>query len=648
MADAVPAEVGERFDRDQQGEVAATMRDGRTRTFIETSDAYPAGINQVGGPHPGRLHDRGGAGPRVHPLYQEALAALRSSLGFQLAALGVAIVFVALVLRPAGSVTRSGRLSWRRGRATRPRRPVAEDRVPRQHEPRDPHADERHHRHDRAAARHAAHGRAARVRATIAQLGRRAARHHQRHPRLLEDRGRQAASSSRSRSTCATLVGDVAQDRWRRRPTRRGWSWPADVDADVPDDVVGDPGRLRQVLVNLVGNAIKFTEHGEVSVEVDADDTEAATVVSLHCRGAATPGIGIPQDKQAPIFEPFAQADGSTTRRYGGTGLGLAISRQLVELMGGRIWVESEPGQRQHVPLHRSLLRRATGAASRDRPPCAGAAARTAACWSWTTTPPTARILRASLGLGHAADGWSTAARRRCGAGRPPDGGEPLHARAARLHMPDMDGFAVAERDPRPSPALAGAVMLLLTSDGQALRTPPVPRAGRRRLPGQAGHAVASCYDACVGRWRGSRRRAASTRPRAAATLAARRCASCLAEDNAVNQQVAVRLLEKLGHAVTIVAERARGPGGPSADRPFDLVLMDVQMPEMDGFEATAAIRARARAGAAAPADRRADRPRDEGRPRALPGRRHGRLPRQAGRGAASWRRAGPVSLPHA
>jgi signal transduction histidine kinase len=115
------------------------------------------------------------------------------------------------------------------------------------------------------------------------------------------------------------------------------------IGAGVPEIVVGDPLRLRQILLNLVGNAIKFTDNGSVTVNVDVEDETLSTVL-LHFR-VTDSGIGIPKEKQSLIFEAFTQADSSTTRKYGGTGLGLTITARLVELLGGRIWLESEPGK---------------------------------------------------------------------------------------------------------------------------------------------------------------------------------------------------------------------------------------------------------------------------------------------------------------
>ena len=188
----------------------------------------------------------------------------------------------------------------------------------------------------------AALGRAAGVPRRREGLGPRPARAHQRHPRLLQDRGRQGRPRSH-RFRPARRASPRCCAPSRCAGTRKGSRWPADIRENVPARVVGDRGRLAQVIINLVGNALKFTERGEIVVVVATTEV-AAGGIHLHFQVRDT-GIGIPAAKQALIFEEFAQADSSTTRRYGGTGLGLAISQRLVQLMGGRIWVESEEGR---------------------------------------------------------------------------------------------------------------------------------------------------------------------------------------------------------------------------------------------------------------------------------------------------------------
>ena len=362
-----------------------------------------------------------------------------------------------------------------------------------------------------------------------------------------------------------------------------------EIQADVPDDLVGDTGRLGQILLNLVGNAIKFTERGEVAVHVAAETVTPETV-TLRVAVEDT-GIGIPSDKCRVIFDAFAQADASTTRRFGGTGLGLAISRQLVERMGGRIWVDSVVG-RGSTFYFTVLLRRA--AVSMPRPVAAPPQAlRGLAVLAADDNATNRRLLQATLTTWGVvptivSDGRSAldALVKAHVAGRP-FGLGLLDAR-----MPDLGGLAVAEcvrKDPR----LADLTLVLLTSDVMAgdlarcrelriarhLVKPFTPS----ELLNAALLALGQPAASSVGTLSSAERNAAAAFPRLNVLVA---------EDNAVNQLLIGRLLEKMGH-VPVITGNGQEAVDAYATQSFDLALMDVQMPVMDGLTATAAIRER-------------------------------------------------------
>jgi signal transduction histidine kinase/CheY-like chemotaxis protein len=362
---------------------------------------------------------------------------------------------------------------------------------------------------------------------------------------------------------------------------------------DVPDALVGDPGRLRQVVLNLAGNAIKFTAVGEVAVEVSAEEI-GDDRVSLRITVRDT-GIGIPPEKQRLIFEAFAQADGSTTRQYGGTGLGLAISRQLVELMGGRVWVDSAPGVGSafHVAL---LLERATGTAVK---------APSASVDVLTGLPVLAvddngtnrRLLQAFLsswGMQPTVVDGGAAALAAVEAAR--QAGTPFRLLLLDAHMPEVDGFSVAERI-RADGALTGMPVMLLTSDvrrGELARCQELGITAHLVKPLTPSELLDAML-AALGRTSAATQTA--TLPASAGGLRV-----LVAEDNVVNQMLMTRIMQKLGHAVVICAngrEAVRAVAGES----FDAVFMDVQMPEMDGLMATAEIRdvERVRGGARLP-----------------------------------------------
>jgi PAS domain S-box-containing protein len=376
------------------------------------------------------------------------------------------------------------------------------------------------------------------------------------------------------------------------RAHQKGLELACDIDLNVPERVLGDPGRLRQVLINLVGNAVKFTERGEI-------------VVSARLRGQSTgqydldfavtdTGIGIAAEKQRLIFEPFAQADGSTTRRYGGTGLGLTISSRIVALMGGRIAIESQVGRGSTFRFNGRFGKASPSVETSARNPSDLRGLNVLVVDDNATNR---RVLSGLLRL------W--AARPTAVESGPAALAEVRRAAAAGqtyplllvdAMMPDMDGFTLVEQL-RNEPAIAPPTIMMLTSaDRQtdAARCRRLGLSGYLVKPVKADELQIAILAALGGTSLGNRpqapvSRAAAGPPSDAASLPPRRI--LLAEDNPVNQRVALHMLGKAGHATVAVAN-GREALDALARESFDLVLMDVQMPEMDGLEATRAIRA--------------------------------------------------------
>jgi PAS domain S-box-containing protein len=375
------------------------------------------------------------------------------------------------------------------------------------------------------------------------------------------------------------------------RAYQKGLELNCRVAPGVPDALLGDPGRLRQILINLVGNAIKFTEHGEILVDVAAEWEPSDREIALHYSVADT-GIGIPEDKRQLIFDPFTQVDGSTTRKFGGTGLGLAIAGQLVELMNGRIWVESETGQGStfHFIVRLAL--------PQERPATAShAPAERFEGVRVLVVDDNATNCRL---CGELFRGWKMrssevrdAPAALAALEKARSEGDPFALVLLDALMPGMDGFELAERI-RSRPDLASTRLILLTSAGRP------GDAARCRENGVAGYLTKPVFS--VDLIEAVRRLLAAPPGGAARELVTqhtiresrRSLRLLLAEDSPVNRLVATRVLQKVGHEVVGVEDGRCALAALESER-FDLVLMDVQMPEMDGFEATAALRARER-----------------------------------------------------
>jgi PAS domain S-box-containing protein len=370
------------------------------------------------------------------------------------------------------------------------------------------------------------------------------------------------------------------------RAHRKGLELACHVDPAIPKLAVGDKNRLRQVVVNLVGNAIKFTERGEVVLDARREpsgDGEFAMHVFVR-----DTGIGIAEDKQKLIFEAFEQADETVSRRFGGTGLGLAISSRLVEMMGGRIWVASEPGKgskfhftaKLTLPAGGELVQPAGEKSMRGVRALIVDDNRTN-CFileeilrNWEMQPTAVMRPREALEV----------MREQYRSQRPFD------VVLVDLNMPELDGFALIHSI-RQDPELRGAVAVLLTSSGRSAD------ANRREDLG-----IAACltkpvkqselWDAlleCLGAGRLSRASPSAGAGPAGITRALR---ILLAEDSPINQKLALALLQPRGHHV-VIANNGVEALEEYAKGPFDLVLMDVQMPQMDGLETTRIIRER-------------------------------------------------------
>ena len=373
------------------------------------------------------------------------------------------------------------------------------------------------------------------------------------------------------------------------RADEKGLEILCEIAPTVPDVVRGDSNRLRQVVINLIGNAIKFTDRGEVVLNIHVEAEEGDDRI-LHFTVSDT-GIGIPAEKQKLIFQPFSQADTSTTRKYGGTGLGLTISKRLVGLMGGNMWVESEVGQGTHFHFTARLQKS-------EKPMEVGLIASSPSLQGAKVlivddNRTNRRILEGML------KGWDMKSTSVEGGeeaimqlSTALNVGDPFALILTDMHMPKMDGFSLVEQI-RQRRELSAAIIMMLTSAGHrgdgarcqelgvaAYLLKPIRQSELREAISRAlGAPTQKGIIPLLTRYSLQDARAPQTS-----------LSVLVAEDNAVNQLLATRLLEKRGHRVVIATNGREALEAIAKDR-FDLVLMDVQMPEMDGLQATLSLR---------------------------------------------------------
>ncbi|MBD3236166.1 MAG: response regulator [Candidatus Eisenbacteria bacterium] len=382
---------------------------------------------------------------------------------------------------------------------------------------------------------------------------------------------------------------EVLEDTMRAlalRAQQKGVELICQIAPDVPERVVGDPGRLRQVLVNLVGNAIKFTREGEVVVRVEcvpAAGGEMTVRIAVH-----DTGIGIPPEKQKAIFEAFTQADNSTTREYGGTGLGLAISSRLVHMMGGELGVESTPGQGSTFhftltveaagdqrsllsPEERERLRGTRVLIADDNPSSRTALIEMVGAWEMASA-----AAGSSDEVLEALD-QSQATRR------------PFDAALVDADMPPHDGFSLIEKLQQGPGVPDGLVMILPSTVGSAEAAKYQDRGVNACVtkPLKRSEVLEGILSALG--FEAQRKRASDPHEQAKATQHLR---VLVAEDNPINQRLASRLLEQRGHSV-MVADNGKEALAALEGAQFDVILMDLHMPTMGGLEATTAIRAK-------------------------------------------------------
>ena len=383
------------------------------------------------------------------------------------------------------------------------------------------------------------------------------------------------------------LLEDVCE-MFAHRVEARGLELASHIALDVPAAVRGDPGRLRQILVNLIGNAVKFTEQGSIVVRAGVKQDDAAETIAWF--SVSDTGIGIPAERLHRLFKPFSQVDASTTRKYGGSGLGLAVCRQLVELQGGTIGVESQEGHGSTFHFTVRLAKRTPAGPRRQVPHDL----RGLRILIVDDNPVNREILEAQLtGWGFrfaAADGGHAALAL---LEQQAQAGNAFDMAILDVQMPEMDGFQLA-REIKSRPHLKQTILLVLTSLGEPMsrqQTAGLGLAGYLTKPVRQSRLFDTIIRAAA---TGTPQTHASERDDVKPTLtpAVPGARILLAEDNEVNQLVAAEILTRCGFECDTVAN-GREALEALGQHDYALVLMDCQMPTMDGFEATRAIRQR-------------------------------------------------------
>jgi PAS domain S-box-containing protein len=370
------------------------------------------------------------------------------------------------------------------------------------------------------------------------------------------------------------------------KASEKGLEFVCAPDPDVPTALRGDPGRLRQILTNLAGNALKFTQQGEVAVRVHVErlDENAA---SLHFSVRDT-GIGIPVEKQGLLFNKFTQVDASTTRKYGGTGLGLAISKQLAELMGGRIGVFSEPGRGSEFWFTARCELQPSGAQPRPKPADVVQGVRVLIVDDNATHRETLRVQLGFWGMRPTAVADGPAALAELG--RAHESADPYRLSILDMQMPEMDGVALglAIRADDRLRSLPLILMPSLIGHGDAARVEAAGFAACLTKPVRQSELYSTLVAVVSGT--APKRTEKTVARKYAIPKLSRHARILLADDNVTNQLVAVGILKKMGVSADAVANGEEAVE-MLAGVPYDLVLMDVQMPVMDGLAATRRIR---------------------------------------------------------